>query len=155
MCPNHTLKIPFHPSENLIFCSSDSRLWKDQKRVDMDVTFVLSSSGVLEQIRAELKPDLEKQWANLPWDTLAGLFRMKVETSVCFYGLRPQSYLTDFYLISSSVSSENGRCNFRTDQEPNMQSWYSAVRWLKCIAVVEFMLTLMSLPHTDHIENDP
>lgn len=41
---------------------------------------------MLEHIRAELKPNLERQWANLPWDTL----RMKVETSVCFYGLRPQ-----------------------------------------------------------------
>lgn len=65
-----------------------------------------------EQIRVELKLDLERQWANLPWDTLAVLFRMKVESSVCFYGLRPQVIRcrcegSDVFILFSSGRNPN------------------------------------------------
>lgn len=65
-----------------------------------------------EQIRAELKLDLERQWTDLPWDTLAVLFRMKVETSVCFYSLRPQVIRcrcegSDVFILFSSSRNSN------------------------------------------------
>lgn len=84
--------------------SSSTRLYGLSR---YECKFALSSSRVLEHIRAELKLDLKRQWANLPWDTLAVLLRMKVETSVCFYGLRPQ--VISHRCESSNISVLNKR----------------------------------------------